>query len=75
MSATLQTAPAAADPAGIITDPETIERIEADLMLTVYQARRLARRRLLGLEPPPPPNPRARALLRRATRAPGAVVP
>ena len=47
-----------------VTDPEVIEAIEAEFMLSVYEARRLARRRLLGLDPPPPPNPAALAALR-----------
>jgi hypothetical protein len=48
------------------TDPAVIEAIEADFMLTVYEASQLARRRLLGLAPPPPPNLRAIRMLRRS---------
>lgn len=49
-------------------DNATIGAIEADFMLTVYHARRLARLRLLGLVPAPEPNPRAREMLRRLRR-------
>ena len=47
-----------------VTDPAIIEAIEAAFMLSVYEAQRLARRRLLGLDPPPRPNPAALAALR-----------
>lgn len=46
--------------------PKAMEAIEAELMQAVYDARRLARRRMLGLEPPPVPSKRAMALYRRA---------
>jgi hypothetical protein len=48
------------------TDPAVIEAIEADFFMTVYNARRLARRRLLGYDPPPLPNLRAIRMLREA---------
>lgn len=50
------------------TDPAIIEAIEAELMLSVYNAKRLARLRLMGVEPPPEPNPDALALRRRRDR-------
>ena len=43
----------------LVQPPEVTEAIEAELMLTVYNARRLARRRLLRLEPGPIATPRA----------------
>lgn len=55
-----------------VTDPGAIEAIEADLMLTVYEAQRLARRRLLGQAPPPDPNPRALLLKRTGSLRSGA---
>jgi hypothetical protein len=48
------------------TDPAVIRGIEAELMLAVYDARRLARLRLLGLEPPPVPSVRGLRLWERA---------
>jgi hypothetical protein len=53
-----------------VTDPKVIEAIEAELMLSVYEARRLARRRLLGMDPPPRPRRRALALLERRYQVP-----
>lgn len=48
------------------TDPAIIEAIEAELVLDVYEAKRQARLRLLGLEAPPTDvSARARLLLRR----------
>lgn len=61
-----------------VTDPAALEAIEAALMLQIYQARRLAHRRFLGLSPAPRPNPVALALLRdeRSRRAaPRALAP
>ena len=49
-----------------ITDPMLIESIEAELMLTVFEARRRARLALLGVGPLPTRNPRALRLLRAA---------
>ena len=34
-------------------DPATIEAIEADMMASIYRARRLAGQRLAGTAPPP----------------------
>ena len=48
------------------TDPAVIEAIEADFFMTVHEASQLARRRLLGYDPPPPPNLRAIRMLREA---------
>ena len=48
------------------TDPATIRAIKAELMLAVYDARRLARLRLLGLEAPPVASVRALRLFNRA---------
>lgn len=50
------------------TDPRTLDAIEADLMQTVYDARRLARLRMLGLAPAPKASTRALGLLRRARK-------
>lgn len=49
-----------------VTDPAVIAAIEAALMLSVYEARRLYRLRMEGQIAPPLPNPRARALLQRS---------
>lgn len=46
--------------------PKAMEAIEAEFMQAVYDAQRLARVRMLGLEPPPVPSERALALYRRA---------
>jgi hypothetical protein len=48
--------------------PAVIESIEAELMLTIYRARRLARLQLLGREPAPAASPEALELLRRVPR-------
>ena len=49
-----------------VTDPAAIASIQAALTLAVYEARRLARLRLMGLAALPAPNPNALELLRRA---------
>jgi hypothetical protein len=52
-----------------LQSPAVIEAIEAEFVLSLYNARRLARRRLLGLEPGPIATPEALDLLRRARAA------
>ena len=49
--------------------PSSIEAIEASLVQDIYNARRLARLRILGLEPVPEPSAEALELLRRARQA------
>ena len=41
-----------------VTDPAVIEAIEAEFMLTVYEAALLAARRMMGTAEPPPEHPR-----------------
>lgn len=49
-----------------VTDPDVLERIEAEFILRVYVAARDAEWQRLGMLPPPPERPNAQALLQRA---------
>lgn len=49
----------------VITNPEALEAIDAELMLAIYDARRLARLRYIGVEAAPEPSARALELFRR----------
>lgn len=49
-----------------VMEPAVLDAIEAEFALAVYDASRLARLQMLGLEPPPIPSVRALALWRRA---------
>jgi hypothetical protein len=48
-----------------VTDPAVLVAIEAELMLAVYDAERIAELRRLGALPAPPRDPRAPKLLLR----------
>ena len=51
-----------------VADAAAIEAVEAELTRAIYDATRLARRRMLGLEAPPEPSKRGLELLERARR-------
>lgn len=51
-------------------DPEAVDAIEAVLLERIYDARRAARRQLLGDDPAPVASARAVELLRRARARP-----
>lgn len=53
-------------PTAVLLTEDERDAIIAELMLSVYESRELARRRLAGLEPVPVPHPAALELLRRA---------
>ena len=56
-------------PEQVTIAPSSIEAIEASLGQDIYNARRLARLRMLGLEPVPEPSAEAFELLRRSKAA------
>ena len=61
-------------PAPRVAAPEVLAAIEASLMLDIYNARRRARRRMLGLDPVPEPSAAALELLRRSKAGPSASI-